>query len=50
MTVPLTSIVAGLPGVSPLDRCIHISTAPDDELDVLAGELPGALAAASRST
>jgi histidinol-phosphate aminotransferase len=37
-----------MPGVAPLDRCIRISTAPDDELDVLAAELPGALAAADR--
>ena len=36
-----------MPGVAPLDRCIRISAAPDDELDVLAAELPGALAAAS---
>jgi histidinol-phosphate aminotransferase len=35
-----------MPGVPPLDRCIRISTAPDDELDVLAAELPSALAAA----
>ena len=34
-----------MPGVAPLDRCIRISAAPDDELDVLAAELPGALAA-----
>ena len=32
-----------MPGVAPLDRCIRISTAPDEELDVLAAELPGAL-------
>ena len=36
-----------MPGVAPLDRCIRISAAPDDELDVLADELPGALAAAA---
>jgi histidinol-phosphate aminotransferase len=36
-----------MPGVAPLDRCIRISAAPDDELDVLAAELPGALAAAA---
>jgi histidinol-phosphate aminotransferase len=35
-----------MPGVAPLDRCIRISAAPDDELEVLAAELPGALAAA----
>jgi histidinol-phosphate aminotransferase len=35
--------------VAPLDRCIRITAAPADELDVLAGELPGALAAASPS-
>ena len=35
-----------MPGVAPLDRCIRISAAPDAELDVLAAELPGALAAA----
>ncbi len=39
-----------MPGVAPLDRCIRISAAPDDELDVLAAELPGALAAAGRAT
>jgi histidinol-phosphate aminotransferase len=37
-----------MPGVAPLDRCIRISTAPDDELDVLAAELPSALVAADR--
>ena len=37
-----------MPGVAPLDRCIRISTAPDDELGVLAAELPGALSAADR--
>jgi histidinol-phosphate aminotransferase len=37
-----------MPGVAPLDRCIRISAAPADELDVLAAELPGALAAARR--
>ena len=36
-----------MPGVAPLDRCIRISAAPDDELDILAAELPGALAAAA---
>ena len=36
-----------MPGVAPLDRCVRISTAPDDQLDVLAQELPGALAAAA---
>ena len=35
-------------GRAPLDRCIRISTAPDDELDVLAAELPTTLAAADR--
>jgi histidinol-phosphate aminotransferase len=37
-----------MPGVAPLDRCIRISAAPDDELDILAAELPGALAEAAR--
>ena len=37
-----------MPGVAPLDRCIRISAAPDDELNVLAAELPGALAAVRR--
>jgi histidinol-phosphate aminotransferase len=36
-----------MPGVAPLDRCIRVSAAPDDELDILAAELPGALAAAA---
>ncbi|MBK1634640.1 pyridoxal phosphate-dependent aminotransferase [Rhodovulum adriaticum] len=35
-----------MPGVAPLDRCIRISAGPDDQLDVLAEELPRALAAA----
>lgn len=35
-----------MPGVAPLDRCIRISAGPDDQLDVLAQELPRALAAA----
>jgi histidinol-phosphate aminotransferase len=35
-----------MPGVAQLDRCIRISTAPDDELDVFAAALPGALRAA----
>ncbi|MBN2905183.1 MAG: pyridoxal phosphate-dependent aminotransferase [Rhodobacteraceae bacterium] len=35
-----------MPGVAPLDRCIRISAGPRDHLDVLAAELPGALAAA----
>lgn len=32
-----------MPGVAPLDRCIRISTGPDDELDVLARLLGPAL-------
>ena len=39
-----------MPGVAPLDRCIRISTAPDDELDVFEEELPGALKAAASRT
>ncbi|ARE41937.1 Histidinol-phosphate aminotransferase [Rhodovulum sp. P5] len=35
-----------MPGVAPLDRCIRISAAPEDQLDVLEEELPKALAAA----
>jgi len=35
-----------MPGVAPLDRCIRISAAPDDQLDVLVEELPKALEAA----
>ena len=38
-----------MPGVAPLDRCIRISTAPAPELDILAAEFPGALAAADRA-
>jgi histidinol-phosphate aminotransferase len=30
-----------------LDRCIRVSTGPDADLDVFAGALPKALAAAS---
>lgn len=35
-----------MPGVAPLDRCIRISLGPDAALDVVAGVLPQALAAA----
>ena len=35
-----------MPGVAPLDRCIRVSCASDDELDVFAKALPEALAAA----
>ncbi len=35
-----------MPGVAPLDRCIRVSAAPDDELEILAAELPHALEAA----
>lgn len=35
-----------MPGVAPMDRCIRVSCGPDAALDILAGELPGALAAA----
>ncbi|EPX85410.1 pyridoxal phosphate-dependent aminotransferase [Salipiger mucosus] len=35
-----------MPGVAPLDRCIRISAGRPEELDVLAEELPRALAAA----
>jgi len=35
-----------MPGIPPLDRCIRISVGPDDQLDVLAAELPRALQAA----
>jgi len=35
-----------MPGVAPLDRCIRISAGPEDQLDVLAEELPKALEAA----
>ena len=38
-----------MPGVAPLDRCVRVSAAPDAELDVLAAELPGALAVAARA-
>ena len=37
------------PAVAPLDRCIRVSTGPDDELAVFAEVLPTALAAASAS-
>lgn len=33
-----------IPGVAPLDRCIRVSCAPADELDILANVLPKALA------
>lgn len=32
-----------MPGVAPLDRCIRISTGPDDQLDILAAALPDVL-------
>jgi len=35
-----------MPGVAPLDRCIRISAGTPANLDILAAELPGALAAA----
>jgi len=35
-----------MPGVAPLDRCIRIASGPEDQLTVLAEELPKALAAA----
>jgi histidinol-phosphate aminotransferase len=35
-----------MPGVAPLDRCIRVSLAGPDHLDILAAELPRALAAA----
>jgi histidinol-phosphate aminotransferase len=35
-----------MPGVAPLNRCIRISAGTDADLDVLASELPAALAAA----
>jgi len=34
-----------MPGVAPLDRCIRISAGTDADLDILAAELPRALAA-----
>jgi histidinol-phosphate aminotransferase len=36
-----------MPGVAPLNRCIRVSAAPDDELDFFAAVLPEALSAAS---
>ncbi len=41
-----SGIFARMPGVAPMDRCIRISCAPDDELDAFAAILPEALAAA----
>ncbi|MBL3562412.1 pyridoxal phosphate-dependent aminotransferase [Rhodovulum sulfidophilum] len=35
-----------MPGVAPLDRCIRIASGPEDQLTVLAEELPKALEAA----
>lgn len=35
-----------MPGVTPLNRCIRISCAPDDVLEIFEQELPGALSAA----
>ena len=42
-------VFARMPGVAPHDRCIRVSCAPDDELDVFEAELPAALAAAART-
>jgi histidinol-phosphate aminotransferase len=36
-------IFVRMPGVAPLNRCIRVSTAPDDELDLFAEALPQAL-------
>lgn len=39
-------VFARMPGVAPLNRCIRISCAPDDVLDIFEQELPNALAGA----
>lgn len=39
-------IFVRMPGVAPLNRCIRVSTAPDNELDLFAEALPQALRAA----
>jgi histidinol-phosphate aminotransferase len=36
-------IFVRMPGVAPLNRCIRVSAAPDDELDLFAEALPEAL-------
>jgi histidinol-phosphate aminotransferase len=36
-----------MPGVAPLDRCIRVTAGPAADLDLFAGVLPDALAAAS---
>ena len=41
-------IFVRMPGVAPLDRCIRIGCGLPEELDVLAAEVPAALAAARR--
>lgn len=41
-------VFARMPGVAPLDRCIRISCAPQEELDAFAEALPHALAAARK--
>lgn len=40
-------IFVRMPGVAPLNRCIRVSAAPDDELDLFAEALPHALRAAN---
>src|SRR4029079_3208906 len=40
-------IFVRMPGIEPLNRCIRVSVAPDDELDLFAEALPEALRAAS---
>ena len=40
-------IFVRMPGVEPLNRCIRVSVAPDDELDLFAEALPEALRAVS---
>lgn len=41
----MRGIFVRMPGVAPLNRCIRISCAPDDALDILEQELPDALSA-----
>ena len=42
----LRGVFVRMPGVPPLDRCIRISLGGEDAMDILAGTLPSALAAA----
>ncbi|MFN0155901.1 MAG: pyridoxal phosphate-dependent aminotransferase [Gaiella sp.] len=49
-TLAERDVYVRMPGVAPLDRCIRVTAALADALDVLETELPGALAEARATT